>query len=84
MQFLPTQKSPKLRSRSRLLVVEEDCSEENKVAGRMKLKMHNKIIPNSCQRGGAKEKKEERANGGKEDHALDFKMLMQQSLTVAL
>ena len=78
MQFLPTQKSHKIRSRSRLPVVEEDCSEESRVACRIKVKMHNKISPNNHQRerswrGGAEEKMEERENGGGEDYALDFK-----------
>ena len=43
MLFLPAQKCPKIRSRSRLPAVEEDCGEENRVAGWMKLKMHSKI-----------------------------------------
>ena len=63
MQFLPTQKSPKIRNINKLPAMEEDCSGENRVVGRMKLKMHNKISPNSCQRG-EEEKKGERTNGG--------------------
>ena len=43
----------------------EDCSEENRVAGRMKLKMHSKINPNSRRRGEEEEKNGERENGGK-------------------
>ena len=55
MQFLPTQKSPKIRSGSRLPVVEEDCSVENRVAGWIKLKVHNKISLNSRRRRGGGE-----------------------------
>ena len=51
MQFLPAQKGLKIRSRSRLPVVEEDYNEENKVEGQVKLKMHNKISLNSRRRG---------------------------------
>ena len=48
--------------------MEENCSDQNRVVGRMKLKMHSKINSNSCRRGGgAGEKKGERANGGEED-----------------
>ena len=54
MQFLPTQKSPKIQSRSRLPIVEEDYSEENRVTCRMKLKMYNKISPNSRSRKGGR------------------------------
>ena len=43
----------------------------------MKLKMHSKISPNSRRRrGGAREKKGERANEGEEERAWDFKMSM--------
>ena len=42
----------------------------------MKLKMHSIISPNSRRRGGAGEKKGERANEGEEERAWDFKMSM--------
>ena len=37
--------------------MKEDCSEENRVAGYMKLKMHNKINPNSHRRGEGEEER---------------------------
>ena len=47
--------------------MEEDCSDQNRVAGRMKLKMYSKISPNSCRRGegGAEEKKGEKGRKSK-------------------
>ena len=64
--------------------MDEDYSDHNRVVGRMKHKMHNKISHNSRKRGGVKEKNEEIVNGGEEDHALDFKTLMLQSMTTTL
>ena len=57
---------------------------QNKVASRMKLKMHSKTSPNSCRRGGVRKRKEERANRGEEKSALVFKRIMPQSVTMTL
>ena len=73
MQFLPTQKSPKIQSKSRLPIVEEDCSEEHRVAGRMKLKMHNKISPNSRRREGGREEERRRK---REEEQMEEKEIM--------
>ena len=55
--------------------MDEDCSYHNKVADRMKLKMHNKINLNNRWRG-VEEKKGKITKGGEEECALDFKTLM--------
>ena len=67
-----------------LLVMEEDYSEENRVAGQMKLKIHEKINTNKHRRGGVEEKNGEIENGGEEDRALYFKTLMLQLVTMTL
>ena len=65
MQFLPTQKSPKNRSRSRLLVVEEDYSDKNRVVGRLKLKINSKISLNSAKEEDRRRKREKWKMGEK-------------------
>ena len=63
--------------------MEEEYSDQNREAGRMKLKMHSKTSPNSRWKG-AEEKKEESANKGEEESALVFKTMILQSVTTTL
>ena len=72
-----TKKALKIEIEVESPTVEQDCDDQNRVVGQMKLKMHSKISPNSRRRGGgAGEKKGERANEGEEERAWDFTMSM--------
>ena len=58
--------------------MEEDYNDRNR-AGRLKLKMHNKMYALTIAREEErmrKKKEERRVNGGDEEHALNFKTIM--------